>query len=82
MAQSLAPLDAGVNEELGLENIVCQAAGEGPTQPCHRSPLQVVLHGAASNAKHYSDLAATRSATRKPQHLSYVSHGQLSFCRH
>ncbi|MGV2164008.1 hypothetical protein ACQZ4Y_27400 [Rhizobium sp. L80/93] len=82
MAQSLALLDAGVDEKLGLKDIVCQVAGERPTQPCHRSPLQIVLHGAASNAKYDRDLAATRPATRKPQHLSNVSHGQLSFCRH
>jgi hypothetical protein len=32
LAQSLALLDAGVDEELGLENIVCQVAGEGPAR--------------------------------------------------
>jgi hypothetical protein len=35
----------------------------------HRS-LQIILHGAARNAEHHRDLAATCSASGKPEHLS------------
>jgi len=66
----LSLLDAGAGEKPMLQSIVCQFSWQWPAQPRHRSPLQVILHGAAGNAEDHRNLSAACPASGKPEHLS------------
>ncbi|MCY1358188.1 hypothetical protein D9M69_447130 [compost metagenome] len=70
LASPLALLDPGAGEKPMLKRIVGQFSGQWPGQPRHGCSLQIILHGAACNAEHHRDLAATCSASGKPEHLS------------
>jgi hypothetical protein len=66
----LALLNAGAGEKPRLQSIVCQFSRQWPAQPRHRSPLQVILDGAAGNAEDHRNLSAACPASGKPEHLS------------
>ena len=81
--QPALPLsDPGSGEQPVLKRIVSQVARQRPTQPRHFRALQIILHGTARYAQPLRDLAAARTVAGKPQHLSQLSHGQPSLCRH
>jgi hypothetical protein len=63
----LAP---GAGEQPMFERIVGQLAGQWPGQARQRRPLQIILHGAARNTVHHSNLTAACSTSGKPEHLS------------
>lgn len=74
--------EAGSCEKLVLECIVGEFARQGPTQSRRSCPLQIILDGTARYSQCQRNIAGAASATGKPEHLSQLSHGQLSLCRH
>ncbi|WP_287064825.1 hypothetical protein [Mesorhizobium sp.] len=81
-ASSRALFDAVASEEFVLERIVGQFARQGPAQSNRGCTLQIILHRTARYPQYDRNLAGARPASGKPQHLSQLSHGQPSLCRH
>ena len=73
---------AGAVEELALDRIVGHLARQRPAQPCRRCSPQIVLDGASRHAEHHGDLPGAGAVPGKPKHLSQLSQGQPSLCRH
>ena len=77
-----ALLHAGASEEALLENRVGDLGPERPGDAGSSSASEVVPHRRSRDPKRSPDLARTHSIAGKPQHLSDLSHGQLSPGRH
>ncbi len=75
-------LHAGAGEEALLENGVGDLGLEWPHDARRGSASEVVLHRRSRDPERPPDLARTHPIAGKPQHLSGLSHGQLSPGRH
>ncbi|MER9445948.1 hypothetical protein NKI79_32555 [Mesorhizobium sp. M0340] len=77
-----ALFDTIASEEFVLKRVIGQLAWQGPAQPDCRCALQIIQHRTACYSQHDRNLAGAGPASGKPKHLSQLSHGQSSLCRH
>jgi hypothetical protein len=81
-APTQARLDAGVRKEALFESRIGDLGTERPGEARRLCALEIVLDGGSRDTEPSPDLACAHPLTGKAQHLSYLSHGQLSPGRH
>jgi hypothetical protein len=53
-----------------------------PGKTCLFRSFEIVLDSAARKAEPAANFARTDTVMMQPKHLTYLSHGQFSLCRH